>query len=79
MLCRTLRKNTGVLIAPEDLVNGIRKLLNENAAIELAKIKIDIPTRKKKTRKPKEASPIKQPTDSAKLNPQDDTVQQENP
>lgn len=79
VLCRTLRKNTGVLIAPEDLVNGLRKLLNENAAIELGKIKIDIPTRKKKTRKPKEAPPAKQSTDPAELESQDDTVQQEKP
>jgi predicted type IV restriction endonuclease len=39
VLRRVLRKNTDVLVAPEDLVNGIRKLLNENAAIELSKIK----------------------------------------
>lgn len=38
---RFLRKHTGVMVASEDLVNGIRKLLNENAAIELSKIEID--------------------------------------
>jgi predicted transport protein len=41
VLRRVLRKNTGVMVEPDDVVNGIRKLLNENAAIELSKIKTD--------------------------------------
>ena len=48
VLRRVLRKNTDVLVAPEDLVNGIRKLLNENAAIELSKIKINSSEQEKK-------------------------------
>jgi hypothetical protein len=36
---RILRKNTGVIVDPDDLINGFRKLLNENAAIELSKLK----------------------------------------
>jgi len=56
-LRRVLRKNTGVLIEQEDLVRGIRKLLNENAAIELSKIKIDFSQkRKRRSRKGKEQS-----------------------
>lgn len=51
VLRRILRKNTNVMVAPEDLVNGIRKLLNENAAIELSKIKIDFSEKKKRARK----------------------------
>lgn len=51
VLRRILRKNTNVLVDSEDLVNGIKKLLNENAAIELSKIKIDFSERKKKTQK----------------------------
>jgi len=51
VLRRVLRKNTDVMVAPEDLVNGIRKLLNENAAIELSKIKIDFSEKKKRLRK----------------------------
>ena len=51
VLRRILRKNTNVMVAPEDLVNGIKKLLNENAAIELSKIKIDFSEKKKRARK----------------------------
>lgn len=40
VLRRVLRKNTNVMVAPDDLVNGIQKLLNENSAIELSKKKI---------------------------------------
>ncbi len=47
-LRRVLRKNTGVIIDPLDLVKGIRKLLNENAGIELSKIKLDLQSKKKK-------------------------------
>lgn len=50
-LRRVLRKSTGVMVAPKDLVSGIRKLLNENAAIELSKIKIDFSEKKGRTRK----------------------------
>lgn len=51
ILRRVLRKNTGVMVAPKDLVSGIQKLLNENAAIELSKIKIDFSEKKRRTRK----------------------------
>jgi hypothetical protein len=51
VLCKILRKNTGVMIAPKYLINGLRKLLNENAAIELSKIKIDSLQKKKKIQK----------------------------
>jgi len=47
VLRRILRKNTSVVVAPKDLVNGIRKLLNENAAIELSKIKVDFSEKKR--------------------------------
>lgn len=66
VLRRVLRKNTGVRIAPKDLVNGIQKLLNENAAIELSKIKIDFTQKKKRTskatkKKEKETPQTRQP------------------
>jgi len=51
VLRRVLRKNTGVMVAPEDLINGIQKLLNENAAIELSKIKIDFSEKRKRARR----------------------------
>lgn len=52
VLGRIIKKNTGVNVAPEDLIKGIGKLLNETAGIELSKIKISLP--EKKTRKPKQ-------------------------
>jgi len=51
VLRRVLRKNTNVLVDPQDLVNGIQKLLNENAAIELSKIKTDFSEKKQRKRK----------------------------
>jgi len=54
VLCRVLRKNTGVMIAQDDLFKGIKKILNENAAIELSKIKVDLtPKKRKKVKKNK--------------------------
>lgn len=44
---RVLRKNTNVLVEPQDLLNGIQKLLNENSAIELSKKKIDLSKKKR--------------------------------
>lgn len=43
---RLLRKRSGVLVNPEDIINGIRGLLNESAAIELQGIKTSLPIRK---------------------------------
>lgn len=46
---RQLRKKSGVLLPPEDIVSGIRGLLNESAAAELEDIKISLP--KKRSRR----------------------------
>ncbi len=40
--CRVLKKNSGIMIEAIDIVNGIKKLLNENAANELSQIKITL-------------------------------------
>ncbi|MBN1795627.1 MAG: type I restriction enzyme HsdR N-terminal domain-containing protein [Sedimentisphaerales bacterium] len=40
MVRRILRKNSGIVIEAADIVNGIKKLLNENAANELSQIRI---------------------------------------
>ncbi len=75
ILCRVLRKNTGVMIAQEDLLKGIQKLLNETSAIELSKIKVDLaPKKRKKVKKNK----IKQPeTSSPEPTRQSKDIQQE--
>jgi hypothetical protein len=63
-LRRILRKNTDVMVAPEDLVNGIRKLLNENAAVELSKINVDFYSKRRKTQKTVEDEQAEQPESS---------------
>lgn len=75
ILCRVLRKNTGVMIDHEDLLKGIQKLLNETSAIELSKIKVDLaPQKRKKVKKNK----IKHPgTSSPEPTRQSKDIQQE--
>jgi len=46
---RQLHKKSGVLLQPEDIVKGIRGLLNESAATELEDLKISLP--RKRTRR----------------------------
>ena len=76
VLRKVLRKNTSVTITRRDLVRGLTKLLNENAAIELSKISVEFPDEKKRTRRapkakpeepsePQEAEPAPSPTRSA--------------
>ena len=45
-ICKNLKKSTRVSIAPEDVVKGLRKMLNEAAAIEMDDIKITLPRQK---------------------------------
>lgn len=54
VLRRLLKKNSSVIVEPNDLVKGIQKLLNESAAVELSKIKIDFPERTRRPRKKQE-------------------------
>ncbi|PKL45380.1 MAG: hypothetical protein CVV39_08000 [Planctomycetes bacterium HGW-Planctomycetes-1] len=49
ILRRVLKKNSGVIIDPIDLIKGLQKLLNESAAIELSSIKIRFAEKKRKT------------------------------
>ncbi len=56
LMRRELKKTTGVMITPEEIVGSIRSLLNEAAGIEMENIKISLPksgqirrTRKSKT------------------------------
>ena len=47
LMCRMLKKSTGVTVAPKDVFSGMGKLLNEAASIELKDLKITPPERKK--------------------------------
>lgn len=47
LICRSLKKSTGVTVAPRDVFSGMGKLLNEAASIELKDLKITPPERKR--------------------------------
>ena len=51
LLRRELRKSTDVLLAPEEVVGGIRRLLNEAALAEMEDIKVSLSERKPKKRR----------------------------
>ncbi len=51
LLRRELRKTTDVLLAPEEVVGGIRRLLNEAALAEMEDIKVSLSERKAKKRR----------------------------
>ncbi len=55
-LRRELRKESGVLLSPEDVVSGVRRLLNETALTELENVRMSLPEPKpwrgKKVKKP---------------------------
>lgn len=44
---RELRKDSGVLLSPEEIVSGVRRLLNETALSELENARISIPESKR--------------------------------
>ncbi len=54
LLRRELKKTTGVAIAPEDILGAVRRLLNEAALAELSAIRISLPGRKPRRRRPRE-------------------------
>ena len=53
VLRRELKRSSDVAIAPEDVVSGVRRLLNEAALTELSSIRISLPERKRRRRKSK--------------------------
>lgn len=58
LLRRELRKESGVLLSPEDIVSGLRRLLNETALTELENVRVFLPEQKarRRRRKAKESS-----------------------
>ncbi|MDK1031975.1 MAG: hypothetical protein QGD94_08225, partial [Planctomycetia bacterium] len=59
-LRRKLKKSTGVLVSPEDVVGAIRRLLNEAAGAEMEGVKICLPEQKRTPRTKTTKSPKKQ-------------------
>lgn len=52
LIRRELRRSTGVLVTPEEVVGALRRLLNEAAISEMESVKISLPERKRPRRAP---------------------------
>ncbi len=59
---RELRKDSGVLLSPEEVVSGVRRLLNETALLELENVRITLPDRKPNRRRRKKEPEKLEPT-----------------
>ncbi len=77
---RKLRKDSGIRLSPEEVMSGIRRLLNETALSELVNVQITLPERKPRRRQrkkePKESEPSPTETTSESL-PEDGADQME--
>ena len=54
---RELKRKSEIAIAPEDVISGVRRLLNEAALNELSAMKISLPEKKRRIRK-KQPAPV---------------------
>ena len=69
---KELKKDSGITLTPEDIVSGIRRLLNESALTELEGIRISFPEKKPKQRKPKPPADVATPIETEKtVQPED--------
>lgn len=57
VLKRELKKESGIQLTPEEIVSGVRRMLNESALIELEGINISLPKRKPRKRTKKATTP----------------------
>lgn len=57
LLRRELKRKSDIAIAPEDVVAGVRRLLNEAALNELSSIKISLSSKKRRIQKP-QSTPV---------------------
>ncbi len=48
---RKLKKDSGIALSPEDIVSGVRRMLNESALAELEGVRIAFPEKKPRRRK----------------------------
>jgi len=60
---RELRKATGILVPLEDVVGGLRRLLNESALVELEDVRISLPGVKSRRKKAGKTTPTADETD----------------
>jgi hypothetical protein len=67
---RELRKNSGVLLSPEEILGGVRRLLNESALSELEAVQIAFPKPKRQRRRGKQQQePSKKEGESISADP----------
>ena len=73
LIRRELRKATDVLVSPEDVLRGIRRLLNETAIAELEDMEIKLPERKRRRTRKAAATPTAGEPAEADKQTQDDS------
>lgn len=66
---RQLRKKSGVLLQPEDILMGFRCLLNESASAQLKDVEISLPRKRRSRRRARKASTDGGATETAKVEP----------
>lgn len=64
ILRRELKKNSGMRLTTEDIMSGIRRLLNEAALTELENVRLSLPNRKPKTKRRKTKASPEETTDA---------------
>ena len=70
LIRRDLKRDSGVSLSPEDIVSGVRRLLNESALAELAGIRICFPEKKTRRRKTKSPTDATAPSEAEKTVPE---------
>ena len=78
LLRRKLRKESGVLLSPEDIVSGVRRLLNETALTELENVRVSLPEQKPRVRRTK-AKKSSQQTTAPEISVNEETEELGNP
>lgn len=72
LMRRRLKKNSGIALSLEDIVSGVRHLLNESALTELEGLRISFPERKPRQRKAKPPAGPTTPIEAEKtIQPED--------
>ena len=73
---REMRKDTGVTLSPEDIMSGVRRLLNETALSELENVRISIPDGKPNRRRKRKTTDLSESTPEKELEtPQSSVVE----
>lgn len=69
---RELKKDSGIALSPEDIIAGVRRLLNESALAELEGVRISFPKKRSRRRKPKSTVDGSVPGETKETDQQED-------